>query len=439
MTATPTVSGCYNTTAGSRATVSVEVNGPNNIADSIIVTLGTQRRAFLPGSNLLPFRSPNGSSFSVPVEFAFPQVFAFEVPANGAGGTITVSIQNNPGCTISVPYTAPAPCPPLVCAAGTDLSGTAFNDYNADGLKDPGETAGVPGVTVTAYDCAGTVYTTTTDANGQYKLTVPLANYPLRVEFSNLPPAYSAQGTPNGPDGRTTVQFVTAPDCSIDLGMSDPTDFCQNDPRIFLPCYVNGDPLAGGTAASMDAFVSVGYNDFSTKGAGETYTNTNAPVHIANASQIGSLWGAAYNKQTKTVFSSSVLRRHAGLGPLGLGGIYALNPATNAVTNFLDVTSIGINVGSIPSNSGRALPASATDPSHDVEAFAKIGKVGMGGLAISNTGNQLYFVNLFDKKVYGLDITAYNAGRGSSYYLYVLHDSQQLFGRQQLPTLGNYL
>ncbi|WP_080058773.1 SdrD B-like domain-containing protein [Spirosoma aerolatum] len=416
VTVTPTVSGCYNTTAGSRATVSVEVgwtDAPAN--DNLVIKLGNQTRQVTPGINVISFFDPDPYETQVPVEFASPQVFTFEIPADGSGGTVTASFASNTVCTSTASFTAPAACQPITCTSGTDLSGTAFNDFNGDGVKNAGETTGVSGIVVKAYDCAGTVYTTTTDVNGQYKLTIPLANYPVRLEFTNLPSAYSAQGTPNGVDGRTTVQFITAPDCGVDLGMSDPTDYCQNNPKIFVPCYVNGNPLASGTAGTQDAFVSVNYNDFSTSTGSGNYTNSTNPAHIASASQVGALWGTVYNKQTKTIFTSSVLRRHAGLGPLGLGGIYAINPTTNAVSNFLDVTNLGINVGSasVGSNVSRGLSASAISFSHDSAAFAQVGKVGIGGLTISSDGNQLYFVNLFDKKVYRLDISAYNAGGAS--------------------------
>ncbi|WP_461044163.1 SdrD B-like domain-containing protein, partial [Spirosoma harenae] len=415
----PTVSGCFNTTAGSRATVSTEIrwtDAPAN--DSLIVMLGSQRLSIMPGVDTIGFYDAGDMPYMTLVrfEFASPQVLTFEIPADGSAGTVTTFFKSNTACTASATYTAPAACPAFVCTPGTDLSGTAFNDFNADGIKNAGEITGIPGVTVKAYDCAGGVYTATTDANGQYKLTIPVANYPVRVEFTNLPAGYLAQGTPNGADGRTTVQFLTAPDCGVDFGMSDPTNYCQNNPKIFVPCYVSGDPLIAGAAnaSELPAFVSVNYADYSIATSSNTYSNSNLsnPLAIAKAKQVGSLWGTVYNRQTKTIFTSAVLRRQSGLGPLGLGGIYTINPATNTVTNFLDVTSIGINVGSnsVSSNSVRGLSSNPATNSHDATVFSQVGKFGIGGIALSSTNNQLYFVNLFDKKVYGLDITAYNTG-----------------------------
>ncbi|MBD2703970.1 DUF11 domain-containing protein [Spirosoma sp. BT702] len=413
---TATVSGCFNNT---RAMVSAEVNWANAPAgDSIIVELGGQRRAVFPGFNVVTFFDPpdrNGVNYptNVDLEFASPQIVTFEVPANGAGGTINTYFKNNPGCSASTTFTAPTECPSLTCTSGVDLSGTAYNDFNADGIKNAGETAGVPGVTVTAVDCAGTSFTTVTNAYGQYKLNILAANYPVRVEFGNLPAGYTAQGTPNGVDGRTTVQFVPAPDCTVDLGMLNPVDYCQSNPKLFAPRYVNGNPLGGGTAGSSMSFLAINDTDSSyyVFNSGN-HASTANPTQLATAAQVGALWGVAYNRQTKTIFTSAVLRRHAGLGPQGLGGIYAINTVTNAVTNFLNVTTSPLNIGlgAIGTNDMRGLPNNTTDPSRDAGIFPQVGKIGMGGLTISDDGNQLYFVNLDDKKVYGLDITAYNAG-----------------------------
>lgn len=106
------------------------------------------------------------------------------------------------------------------------------------------------------------------------------------------------------------------------------------------------------------------------------------------------------------------MKRHAGLGPQGLGGIYVTNytnPALPVTASFLNVTTdLGINIGTVASNSTRGLQADKTLPSRDNDAFAKIGKVGMGDLDISDDGNTLWFVNMFDKKLYSVDITQYN-------------------------------
>ncbi|MFN8000789.1 MAG: hypothetical protein U0X75_07215 [Acidobacteriota bacterium] len=65
-------------------------------------------------------------------------------------------------------------------------------------------------------------------------------------------------------------------------------------------------------------------------------------LHLATARQVGSVWGVAYNKFTKKVFTSAMLRRHVGLGPQGLGGMYVTDmtvPASATTSNFIDVVA----------------------------------------------------------------------------------------------------
>ncbi|GAB4050023.1 SdrD B-like domain-containing protein [Spirosoma litoris] len=404
------VSGCYSVSGVSKATVSVEVawtDAPTN--GYIVVTAGVQSRTITPGTITVDYGYQVGNATQLIVS---PQVVAFEIPADGASGTITAVFSDSPDCTVTQTYIAPAACPPTDCATGNQLGGTVFNDYNADGTKNAGETTGISSVSVTAIACDGTKYTTTTDNFGQYALTIPQTNYPVRVEFSNLP-AYAGMGTLHGTDGQTTVQFVKSPTCGVDLGVLDPTDYCQANPQLFVPCYVNGDPLVSGTTSSdADAFVSFPY---SATGAPKL-TGYVGPTHIATAGQVGSLWGVAYNKYTKRVFSAAVLRRHVGLGPLGIGGIYVAdvtNPASATMTSFIDVRTLGIVVedpaSPVLSNTARGLSASKTSPSFDTDAFSKIGTVGLGDIEISDDGNKLWFVNLYDKKLYSIDISAYNA------------------------------
>ncbi|WP_158549995.1 SdrD B-like domain-containing protein [Runella aurantiaca] len=399
------VSGCYQSN-GSKATVSVEVawsNAPSG--DNIVVTYGAQSRTIIPG----PYTTSGGNGTIVS-----PQVVAFEVDANGATGqTITANFVTNTGCSAtSTAFSLPSACLPLTCT-GNELGGTVFYDYNADGQKDAGESLGLPNVVVKAFDCDGNlVGTTTTDAYGKYVFTaISAANYPLRVEFSSLPALYG-QGTMNGADGRTTTQFINAPDCNVDLGVLNPVDYCESNPMLSIPCYVYGDPLpAGSVSGTRDAVVGFDYNL-------SGLTNMAAMTHIATASQVGTVWGEAYNKSTQKLFMSATLKRHSGLGPLGLGGIYVTDwadPINPITTSWLSVTSltvsgVPINVGSVPVNGagGRGLSTDPTQPSRDSIAFTQAAKIGIGGIALSDDGNTLFFTNLFDAKLYKVDMTTYN-------------------------------
>jgi hypothetical protein len=418
ITLTPSVSGCYQSGGQSKATVSVEVaweNAPSG--ENIIITGPTgsvpATRTITPGTISVNY----GYSVTGNQTIVSPQVIAFEIPANGATGlSVTAQFSTTTTCTAtSSTFSAPAACPPTACS-GNQTGGTVFSDYNADGVKNAGEINGLAGVTVKAYDCNGNQVggTQTTDALGKYAFTgLTAGNYPIRVEFSGVPTLFG-QGTPNGTNGRTTTQFVNAANCSIDLGVLDPNDYCQTNPKVFTPCFVNGDPLVAGTAASSDATVMF---DYSNSGLpNQTGGGYIAPTHLTNASEVGTLWGTAYNKNTKRIFQSATLKRHAGLGPLGIGGIYVTNVSNLAaptVGNFIDVeTDLGINLDNpsnpVPSNSTRGLSGDKTAASNDSVVIAHIGRVGIGDLDISADGDTLWFVNVYDKKLYAVDITAYN-------------------------------
>ncbi|GAB2601343.1 SdrD B-like domain-containing protein [Spirosoma areae] len=396
-----TVSGCYSVSGANQATVSVEVawsNAPAN--DYIVVSTGAQSRTITPGLISVTYPQVVGS-LTGQTTIVTPQVVAFEVDANGATGSITATFVNNPTCQTTSSYTAPPACPPTACA-GTNLGGMVFKDFNDNGLHEAGEGAGLPGSTVKAIACDGTVYSTTTDAYGRYSLPVPTGKYPVRVEFSNVMSPFNL-GV-NGADSRSTVQFVNGPDCTVDLGIFNPLDYCSNTPQIFVPCYVNGDPLiAGSSAAESPAFVSFPYGVSSLTFEGENM--------LALAGQIGTTWGVAYNRATKKIFQSAVLKRHAGLGPAGLGGIYVTdftNPGSSTTTTFLSVSDIGIDVGTIASNADRGLPGDKTQSSYDPQTFSQIGKIGIGDLEITEDGNKLWLMNLNDMKLYSIDITRYN-------------------------------
>ncbi len=44
-------------------------------------------------------------------------------------------------------------------------------------------------------------------------------------------------------------------------------------------------------------------------------------------------------------------------------------------------------------------------PNHDSAAYSQVGKLSLGDLEISDDGRYLYSVNLYDKKLYEIDLT----------------------------------
>ncbi len=271
------------------------------------------------------------------------------------------------------------------------ISGTAFRDYNANGVRDTYE-PGIGNVAVTAVTDTGDTASTTTAANGAYSLPT-LVGSEARVEFT-LPTNGSLDFLRPGAAGGTTVQFVniSVGDVgNVSVGFNNPAQYSQEVPTLVSSVFVNGDPLAGGTAGTSNAFVSYPYdnNGFGTP-----------PNTVAIASQIGSVWGTAPHPLSQTVFTAAMMKRHAGFGPLGQGGIYRLTlPAT--VTPFVDVNTIGINTGPVIA---RTLGANAATPTHDPAAFDAVGKISIGDMDMSEDEQTLWLVNLFDRTLYSIYI-----------------------------------
>jgi hypothetical protein len=288
-------------------------------------------------------------------------------------------------------------------ASSGQFGGIVFQDYNQNGSRESGE-IGLAGVTVTAYNSSNTsVATATTNADGWYVLTGLTTGTQYRLEFTNLPAGVESGAA--GTNAASNTQFITASaTCAANMGVYNPVDYCQADPKLLTARYVNGNTSATGAdlAGTFGALMSFNY---SASGIAPTL-NTDAL-----GSQVGGIWGLAYNRSTKKAFASAVIRRHMGLGPLGIGGIYVVDysTATPTVSNFLNVDGFaGIDVGSIDSNSLRGLPGDPYVANHDPTTFDKVGKEGLGDMELSDDGNTLYVTNLYSRKIIKVDLSTYN-------------------------------
>ena len=174
---------------------------------------GYQPRGVLTG---LVWRDDNGDGIKDPSEIVLPgvtvtitdqfgKVTVVKTDANGqysaivASGPVTVVYTapdntrlttNNDNQTVTVPTGGSVRAVDVGYQPLTGgLTGTVFNDSNANGLKDAGE-VGIPGATVTITDAKGKVITLVTDANGNYSSgAADLAFGPATVVVTP-PPGY---------------------------------------------------------------------------------------------------------------------------------------------------------------------------------------------------------------------------------------------------------
>lgn len=276
------------------------------------------------------------------------------------------------------------------------VSGTVFRDFNANGTKDNSVTFnedGVEGVTVKAYPISGSVQTTTTASNGSYSFTGLIL--PARIEFSGF--QIGDFSGPVGLENSSSIQIYTSSTTSANFGLNYPSDFCQSNPKALTPVYFSGDPSQ---IPNLKAVVSYQYNAVSP----DTYTID------AQQGEVGTIYGVAYNKVKKLAFLGSFIKRHTGLGNLGIGGLYKIDYSSGSgiASNFVDLEALGVDFGSIDDNITRGLTNNTT-PSIDITAFGKSLKEGMGDIELSDDGNKLYVVNLFQRNITVVDLTSFNS------------------------------
>ncbi len=332
----------------------------------------------------------------------------------------------------------------ILCSSlsSATVTGNTFRDFNGDGIQQAGE-FGRGGIVVKAYSnvIGGTdteVGETTTLPDGSYTLPLSDDQYPVRLEYTiptGLCNLDASQDYPaaNGNTYGTDVQFAMNSGEVHNFVFNYPADFSVDEnPRVFLPKHGNGDPLAGGDVATVTAMTSFHYLDHGhAANSGRGATDGPAYDVVANASQLGTVYGVAYSRQAQKVFTSAFLKRHAGMGPLGGGGIYVIDANasfdTTADLGFLDLDELGIAtsdemspytdaltaVGSnvvtfspvIGTNTERGMTGNKGDPSKDSAAWSQVGKLSLGDLDISEDGQYLYTINLYDRKLYEIDLT----------------------------------
>jgi hypothetical protein len=215
------------------------------------------------------------------------------------------------GCdvTSSLIFNLPAPCVPQPCSAtlgSGQINGTVWNDPNYDGIRDTAETVGVKDVWVKIYACNASgvsvlVDSVQTDANGNFSKTGLTDGTKYRLEYTNLPTG--ATSTFTSANSPTTVQFLTAPSCAT-LGVAWSSQYCQDNPLLVTSCYVGGNQLTG-LNNTLDVLVAFPY---SASGTPMNGSQTPAPTHLARANQMGSTFGLAYQRKTKTLFTASYFK-----------------------------------------------------------------------------------------------------------------------------------
>ncbi|WP_164689784.1 SdrD B-like domain-containing protein [Herpetosiphon llansteffanensis] len=296
-----------------------------------------------------------------------------------------------------------------VAYAAATISGRAYRDYNANGVIDSLE-PGLSGVTVTVYNASNAVVgTATTNATGNYTINDATAySGPYRVEFTNAPS--TVKSGPMGSNSGSTVLFLSGGSTAANMGFNNPANYCQDNPTLVTNCYSMGHQDQAPSAA-FHSIVGFPYTAGSTQTLG---IDSPAPSDLAFGAETGPTFGLAWQRSSKSLFASSVMKRHVGFGPNGTGAIYRITPSPRTVSLFLDLNALfGANTaGANPHPTG-------TDLVHDSASWDPVGKISLGDMDISEDETTLWTVNLASKQLYkipiGLTPTAPTAAAISRY------------------------
>jgi hypothetical protein len=302
------------------------------------------------------------------------------------------------------------------------ISGIVFRDFNGNGIIDNTSLLNEPfaeGITVKAYGSSGAQLGTTkmTGITGAYNFTateVP-SGTPVRIEFYGLDvneyPAF------NGADNGTNVQFITAPSTAVNFAINKLSDYWNSaaDPHPDFLVITNQRGLSvGGYLANKPTIIQSNsaltgpYNP-----ANASVPATGTLLTAATQQQTGSLFGLAMQKKQQRYFATAYLRRSVEIGPQGPGGIYLLDKVGS---NFSLSGSFTLQ-GVVPSNGGAALDfgtvtRNTSNPaddnylsnnqniqSRDIDAFGKAGTMSYGDIEADPNSDQLYTINLFQKRL----------------------------------------
>ncbi|WP_235296108.1 SdrD B-like domain-containing protein [Portibacter marinus] len=237
---------------------------------------------------------------------------------------------------------------------------------------------GVANVLVKAFNADGElVEQEMTDFFGAYSFSNLQSDVDYRIEFvhgGNYSPAPSSSG--NG----TSVQFVSSPNCDVNFSLVDPASYCADNARVALTCFVQG---GVGENDNIETLVFTDYN----------FSLDSEVRKFAMKSQTGSVWGLTWKPSTQELFSAAFIKQYAGLSEHGHGAIFSTNTKTGVTELHARLDQLGQPIGTI-----------LTDP--DVPEYgAQVGKMGLGGIEISENGETLYVINIYNNTLVSLSST----------------------------------
>jgi len=326
-------------------------------------------------------------------------------------GLLSLGLLGTPAVAL---YSATAPA--SAASGDGSLTVQVIRDMGANGVYDSVIDLPLSGVSVKVSDSTGHSVTLTTDANGQAVLPANdtrLSGGKYRVDVVNpdtsyYQPAFAKAAdpatTPSATDLSSNQEFVDLSggnDATMTTGFWHARDYCQSNPKVANACqpgmFVHDGAGADAVTTPRDTVFLTNYN---TSGYEELASSTDSaadPNATVSGTGTGSVYGIAYDRIRKQVFSAAYAKRNVDYGPLGPGGIYLTDPATKVTRAFATVPNAGTTL--------HDTTGTAKGGDEDLAFRTVVGKESLGAIVMSDDYKKLFVVNEFDKKVYVYDVT----------------------------------
>ena len=211
---------------------------------------------------------------------------------------------------------------------------------------------------------------------------------------------------------------------------------CEENSLLVTPCYIAGNPADPNSEFGvLDALVGFPYSSSTTTIPTTPPDQDRSKVVLATAGEIGAVWGIAHQRSSNLIFASSVLKRHAGYGPLGSGGIYVIQVDQNLGGGQVDVSlsfrledlvvgngggAITTAEASLSSNTQRQLPLNGFVDSRDTDALPGVGNASLGDMDVSEDEATLWVTNLHERSLLEIPIGAPMVSSPETAYRYTL-------------------
>lgn len=281
--------------------------GACNPATSTFNLTGTITTANVPTTGTLTITSSCGGSVVINPPFTSPYNYTLPgLNANGAACSVTATFSSDPTCTLTTPYTAPAPCTACVATAsntgpvcdGGDVSLSATGGGTYSWAGPGGFTSAIANPTITAATPAASGTYTVTVTNGGVNCTAttivtvnsnpnvtPVSPVCSNAAAFNLTAdiaggTWSGAGISNASAGTFTpssaasgvnvITYTTSSTCtdtiqitvipSSSAAWAPPASVCVLDPAIDLSTFITGTPggTFSGTGVTGNMFDPVG-------------------------------------------------------------------------------------------------------------------------------------------------------------------------------------